>query len=155
MSCATATAAGVFRLDPGAREPVAVISHMVRPNGLAFNPEQSILYVADSGGSHSADGCPHHIRRFAVQADAALVDCGVFAEIAPGLPDGMAIDELGNVWTSAGDGVHCIDPAGVLLGRILLPETVSNLCFGGAHRDRLFITATRSLYTVQVAVRGA
>ena len=144
----------LFRLDPGEREPIAVASHMVRPNGLAFDLREAVLYVADSGGSHTADGSPHHIRRFAVQPDRSLVDLGVFAEVAPGFPDGMAVDELGNVWTSAGDGVHCFDPSGTLLGRVLVPETVSNLCFGGARGDRLFITATRSLYALPLAIRG-
>ena len=145
----------VFRLAVGSVEPVAVASRMVRPNGLAFSPDESLLYVADSGGSHTASGAPHHIRRFALGPVGGLADAGVLAEVAPGLPDGLAVDEHGHVWSSAGDGVHCFEPDGTLLGRIRLPQTVSNLCFGGPVRNRLFITATHSLYALYVAVRGA
>ena len=145
----------VFRLDPGTSEPVAVVFDMDRPNGLAFSPDESLLYVADSGGSHNPDGNPHHIRRFTVQDDRSLSSAGVLTEVSPGMPDGMKIDEHGHVWTSAGDGVHCYAPDGNLLGRIRLPQTVSNLCFGGVEGNRLFITATQCLYALDVATRGA
>ncbi|MEJ7687353.1 MAG: SMP-30/gluconolactonase/LRE family protein [Variovorax sp.] len=145
----------VFRLAPGASEPETVVSDMVKPNGLAFSPDESLLYVADSGGSHAADRKPHHIRRFEVHIDGTLSDAGVLAEVAPGLPDGIAVDEHGHVWTSAGDGVHCLDADGNLLGRIRLPQPVSNLCFGGPARNRLFITATSALYAIYVGVRSA
>jgi gluconolactonase len=78
-----------------------------------------------------------------------------FVEIQQGVPDGMRVDEHGNIWTSALDGVHCYSPDGELLGKILLPEVVANLTFGGLHRNRLFITANASLYSLYVAVRGA
>ena len=79
----------------------------------------------------------------------------VFHVIAPGCADGMRVDAAGNLWSSAGDGVHCLAPDGRRLGRILVPETVSNICFGGRHGHRLFITATTSLYAVSLAIRGA
>lgn len=145
----------VFRLRPGDAEPEAVASQLVKPNGLAFSPDESLLYVADSGGSHSVDGRPKSIHRFEVRVDGSLEDAGVLAEVDPGLPDGMAVDEFGNVWTSAGDGVHCLLPDGTLLGRLLLPGPVSNLCFGGPKHNRLFITATDALYAIYVGVRGA
>ena len=78
----------------------------------------------------------------------------VFAEIDPGVSDGFRIDEDGNIWTSAGDGVHCYSPAGELLGKILIPETVSNVTFGGPKKNRLFITATTSLYALYLNRRG-
>lgn len=143
----------VFRLSPDGQLQ-AMISDMVKPNGLAFSPDERVLYVADSGGSHQADG-PHHIRRFTLSADGNLAAAGVLAEVCPGMPDGIKVDELGNIWSSAADGVHCYAASGELLGKILLPETVSNLCFGGERRNRLFITATRSVYAVYVSVRGA
>ena len=79
----------------------------------------------------------------------------VFAEMSPGIPDGLRVDLHGNIWTSAGDGVHCYAPDGVRLGKIMVPELVSNLTFGGPKRNRLFITATTSLYAVYVTATGA
>ena len=79
----------------------------------------------------------------------------MFAVCEPGLFDGFRFDEAGRLWTSAGDGVHCFDPDGTLLGKVHVPETVANVCFGGRHRTRLFITATTSLYAVYLQLRGA
>jgi len=84
-----------------------------------------------------------------------LAQSRVFAVIEPGVPDGMRVDVQGNVWTSAGDGVQCFAADGTLLGKIRLPEKVANLTFGGPRRNRLFITANTSLYSVYVAVAGA
>jgi gluconolactonase len=127
---------------------------MVKPNGLAFSPDESILYVADSGLSHDPDG-PHHIRAYEVAADGKSVsNSHVLTKVEPGLPDGFRIDVEGNIWTSARDGVHCYAPDGKLLGKIRIPETVSNLTFGGHRRNRLFITATKSLYAVFVGTTG-
>lgn len=142
----------VFRLAPdGALD--AVITDMVKPNGLAFSPDERWLYVADSGGSH-LEGGPHHIRRFEVTGGGVHA-AGVLAEVTPGLPDGLRVDEQGNVWSSAADGVQCFAADGTMLGKLLLPEVVSNLTFGGPHRNRLFITATTSLYAIYVAAAGA
>lgn len=125
-----------------------------KPNGIAFSPDESVLYISDTGISHTVGG-PHHIRAFDVHDGKQLVNGRVFAEIAPAVPDGFRTDVDGNVWTSAGDGVHCYDPQGVLLGKILVPEQVANLTFGGAKDNRLFITAKTSLYAIYVAQRGA
>jgi gluconolactonase len=143
----------VYRIDPRSGDVQRVVSDMVKPNGLAFSPDGRWLYVADSGGSHIHGG-PHHIRRFAVSERGRLEDAGVFAEVQPGLPDGIKIDVEGRVWSSAADGVHCYDTGGHLLGKILVPEVVANLCFGGPQRTRLFVTATRSLYSIELAVAG-
>lgn len=144
----------VYRVSPenGAVTPVA--DDFAKPNGLAFSPDETRLYVADSGSSH-IEGGPHHIRVFDVDANGTLRNGRIFVDVAPGVPDGMRVDEHGNVWTSAEDGIHCYAPDGTLLGKILVPETVANLVFGGPNRNRLFIAASTSLYSLYVGVRGA
>lgn len=144
----------VFRADPALGTLDVVADDFVKPNGLAFSPDESLLYVADSGVSHDPDG-PHHIRAFRVGKSGKLSGGRVFAEVSPGLPDGFRVDTDGNVWTSAGDGVHCYAPDGALLGKIHIPETTANVTFGGPRRNRLFITATTSLYSVFVGATGA
>lgn len=144
----------VFRLDPRSGELGIATDEMVKPNGLAFSPDEKILYVADSGASHGTD-LPHHILAFEVDDSGRLRNRRVLAVIEPGIPDGIRVDVDGNVWTSAADGVHCIAPDGALIGKIRVPETVANLTFGGPKRNRLFITATRSLYSVFVGISGA
>jgi len=143
----------VFRLGAGEREPRAVVTSMTKPNGLAFSPDGRTLYVSESGGSHVPD-TPPEIRRFSVRG-AELEPDGVLGTLDCGLPDGLAIDEEGNLWSSAGDGVHCFAPDGTLLGKLVLGGVTSNLCFGGAKHDRLFITTARRLLCLAVAVRGA
>lgn len=143
----------VYRLDPAGGGLMVVVNDMQKPNGLAFSPDETLLYVAESGASHDPS-CPTHIRVYPVE-NSGLGSGRVFADISPGLPDGFRVDIYGNVWTSAGDGVHCFDPAGNLLGKIRIPEVVANLTFGGPRRNRLFITATTSLYSVYVATSGA
>jgi gluconolactonase len=143
----------VYRVDPGDGAIEVVADDFVKPNGLAFSPDERVLYIADSGATHDPGG-PHHIRAFDVVDGRRLSNSRVFAVISPGFPDGMRIDVNGNVWTSAGDGVQCYAPDRALLGKIRLPEAVSNLCFGGPKRNRLFITATTSLYAVYVGTNG-
>ncbi len=126
-----------------------------RPNGLAFAPGGRRLYVADTGGTHTKDG-PRHIRVFDVSDDGRLSGGEVFAVCTSGFFDGFRFDFQGRLWASATDGVHCFDPDdGTLLGKILVPERVSNVCFGGPKGNRLFITATTSLYGVYLATNGA
>jgi gluconolactonase len=139
----------VFRIDArtGVGEPV--ISGMDRPNGLCFAPDESRLYVVDIG----------QIRVFDMDGTRP-VNGRLFVDMTPGESDGIRTDLDGNVWAAAGDGgpgfdgVHCYSPEGVLLGRILLPETCANLCFGGRKKNRLFMTASRSLYSVYVEAQG-
>lgn len=147
-------ACNVYRVAPETGVVQCVADDFSKPNGLAFSPDESRLYVADSGASHAEDG-PHHIRVFDVDAHGRLRNGRMFADISPGVPDGMRVDEHGNVWTSAGDGIHCYAPDGTRLGKILIPETVANLVFGGPMRNRLFIAATTSVYSLYVGVRGA
>jgi len=143
----------VYRVDPSGQIAV-VADDFVKPNGLAFSPDERQLYIADSGFSHDPDG-PHHIRRFDVGTDGTLTDTGVFVEVSPGVPDGFRFDCDGNLWSSAQDGVHCYAPDGTLLGKIKLPQMAANLCFGGPKRNRLFITSTHALYSVFVGTNGA
>ncbi len=143
----------VYRVDPATGNIAVVADDFVKPNGLAFSPDESILYIADSGFSHDPDG-PHHIRAFDVGEDGNLSNSRVFAEVAPGVPDGFRVDIEGNVWTSCQDGVICFAPDGTALGKIRIPTMVANLTFGGPRRNRLFITATKSLYAVYVATTG-
>jgi len=139
----------VFRLDDGAAEPVAVADHLPRPNGLCFSPDEAVLYVANS------DVDVHDIRRFEVRPDNTL-DCGaVFAVIDTGVPDGMRVDTDGRLYSTAGDGVHVFTPAGDLLGKIHTPETAANCAFGGPDRRTLFITASDSVWKVQLNTTGA
>ena len=142
----------VYRVDPSGGIQ-AMLTDFRSPNGLAFSPDERRLYVADTGLPHSDD--PRHIRVFDVADDGRLSGGDVFHVISPGAADGIRLDSEGNVWSSAGDGVHCIAPDGHLMGRILLPERASNLCFGGRARHRLFITATTSLYAIALNRSGA
>lgn len=145
----------VYRLDPRSGELTAVITDFVQPNGLAFSPDETKLFVADSAYSHD-EKAPRHIRVFDVFDDGKRVNGGkVFCTIDNGLPDGFRFDTSGNLWTSAGDGVHCFSPEGQLLGKIKTPQTVANVTFGGPRRNRLFIAATKSLYAVYLCVAGS
>jgi len=144
----------VYRLDPASGALEVVIDDMHRPNGLAFSPDESKLYVSDTMWAHDRDK-PRHIRVHDVVDGRRVHNPRVFVAMTVGVSDGFRLDTDGNVWTSAGDGVHCYDPAGALLGKIRLPEPVANLTFGGRRRNRLFIAATSSLYAVHVAQTGA
>ena len=144
----------VYRVCPKTGELSAQIRSMQMPNGLAFSPDGRTLYVADSSRSHDAAG-HHHVLAFAVVDGAAVDDGRVFAVIDEGVPDGLRVDEFGNLWISSARGVEVFADDGTPLGIVHVPETVSNLCFGGPKNNRLFITATTSLYALFTAVRGA
>lgn len=143
----------VYRIDPRSGNVTRVVDDLACPNGLAFSLDERTLYIADSCGSRYPSG-QRHIRKFAVTEDARLSGGEVFAECTSGVFDGFRLDYLGRIWTSALDGIHCYHPDGTLIGKILIPEEVSNLCFGGLKRNRLFITASRSLYTVLLPTSG-
>jgi gluconolactonase len=137
----------VYRYDRKSNEARAVIKDCDKPNGLAFSPDETKLYVADSGK-------PHHIRVFAVGKDHSVSDGKVFCVIDKGGPDGIRCDAQGHIWSSAGDGIHIFGPDGVLIGKLLVPETPANLCFGGADGKTLFITARKSLYAIPTLMSG-
>ena len=124
------------------------------PNGLCFSPDERRLYIVETGLQFDTDPL-QHVRVFDVAEDGSLSGGSVLFKIAPGNADGIRCDEHGNVWSSAGDGVHCIDPGGELVGKILVPATVANLTFGGRNNSRLFLCASQALYAIYVNVRGA
>ncbi|MBM3623499.1 MAG: SMP-30/gluconolactonase/LRE family protein [Alphaproteobacteria bacterium] len=144
----------VYRVDPANGKCVIVADDFVRPNGIAFSPDEKSLYIADTGASHAADG-PRHIRVFEVDEGGKLAKDRVFATCNAGFFDGFRLDTDGRIWASAADGVHCFQPDGTLIGKIKVPERVANLEFGGAKRNHLYITATTSLYALKVPVNGA
>ena len=142
----------VYRIDADGEVEIAADDY-VKPNGLAFSPDQSFLYVADTGASHDVNG-PAHIRRHRVSCDGRLSGGEIFAVCSAGLFDGFRIDRAGRIWTSAADGVHCLDTEGILIGKIKIPEFVANVCFGGERLNRLFICGTTSLYSTYLTVNG-
>ena len=130
-----------------------VADDYLKPNGLAFSPDEQFLYIADTGATHEKDG-PKHIRRHTVEPDGSLSGGEIFAECTSGLFDGFRVDRAGRIWSSAADGVHCLAPDGRLIGKIHIPELVANVCFGGPKLNRLFICGTTSLYSVFLNVNG-
>jgi gluconolactonase len=152
----------VYRVDPKSGDVKVVVDDFVEPNGIAFSPDEKKLYVIDTGFTDGPDN-PSHIRAFDVDVGAGKVSNGkVFAEMPkPSITDGMRCDTEGRVWCSVGwgdpneDGVHCYTADGDLLGKIHIPETVANLCFGGQQRNRLYICGSTSLYAVYTGVQGA
>jgi len=144
----------VFRIDPVSGEVTAVVSDFDKPNGLAFSSDESLLYVADSAIT-DGPGRNSHIRRFHVNADGTLSGGEVFVTTA-GVPDGMRVDKEGNIWASAGAKIDVYTPDAVLLGQITdFPAPVTNLTFGGPSRDRIYVTAGGSLFSVLVTAQGA
>ena len=144
----------VYRVDPDTHAISAVVTDMVCPNGLAFSPDESLLYVADTAKIFDENG-QRHIRVYEVtDADQNVKNGRHFFTIDPGFSDGFRLDSDGNIWSSAADGVHCINPNGKLLGKILVPELVSNLCFGGRAKHELYITATTSIYRITLNRAG-
>ncbi|MBI1418077.1 MAG: SMP-30/gluconolactonase/LRE family protein [Limimaricola sp.] len=141
----------VYRVDPATGEIAVMIDDMQCPNGLAFSPDEGLLYVADTGRMFSDD--PQHIRVYDMEGGRP-VRGRHFHTVSPGCADGFRLDSEGYLWTSAADGVHCIAPDGHLMGKIPVPELVSNICFGGRAKHELYITATSSLYRVTLNRSG-
>lgn len=143
----------LYRFDPGSGEINVAAGDFDGPNGLAFSPDERRLYVAETG-DQTSDSPKQYIRAFDVDAAGGLSGGDIFHKIEPGYADGLCVDEHGNLWSSAADGVHCIDPEGRLLGKVLVPHRVSNLTFGGACRNRLFIGGSHTLYAIFLNRRG-
>ncbi|MFD5794103.1 SMP-30/gluconolactonase/LRE family protein [Streptomyces diastatochromogenes] len=140
-------ACNVYRVDPGTGEVRLVADGFRGPNGLVFSPDERRLYVSDSRANH--------IRVFDVQDDGTLGGGEVFAECRIGNFDNIRFDDAGRLWAAAMDGgVHCYDPDGTLLGRLLVPDVVANIRFGGARRNRMFIAADTALYSLVMSVTG-
>jgi gluconolactonase len=144
----------VYRLDRATGELTIASRDLVHPNGLAFSPDELTMYVSDTSIARPG-GSNHHILAFDVVNGRRLSSPRVFLVMEPGVSDGMRVDVEGNVWTSAGDGIHVLDATGVELGRIILPQEASNCQFGGPDGRRLFITATSTLWSIPVGIRGA
>lgn len=138
----------VYRIDPDGGVHL-VADDFSRPNGLAFSLDEQRLYIADTRQE------PSHIRVFDVTDTGGLKGGEIFAECDFGRFDGMRLDSAGRVWAAAWDGLHCFDPDGTLIGKLLLPEPAANLTFGGAKRNHLFIAAGTSIYTLRVTFNGA
>jgi len=144
----------VFRFDPASGRLDAMTGAVEEPNGLAFSPDESLLYVSDtSAAMRSAGDGRHHLMVFDVHGD-ALANPRVFAEVNPGLPDGFRLDAQGWLYTSSLDSVQVYHPDGSLLGKIHVPEKVGNLSFGGAQRNQLYIAASTSLYRITLRTEG-
>ena len=149
----------VYRLDPQTMQAQVVADDFSRPNGLCFSPDESLLYIVDTGLSDGPDH-PSNIRVFDVEGE-GLTNGRVFVDMRPGGSDGIRADRNGNIWAGAGwggegfDGVHCFDPDGTLIGKIHLPAPCANLCFGGAKKNRLFMTVSQSLFSLYVDTNGA
>lgn len=144
----------VYHIDGQSGALTVVAGDFVKPNGLAFSPDESILYIADTGASHDPENGPRHIRACVVDG-ATLGGSTVFATCTSGLFDGFRLDAEGRIWTSAADGVHIYHPDGTLIGKVAIPEIVANVCWGGPKLNRLFICGTTSLYAVMTHTNGA
>ncbi|TKC88034.1 SMP-30/gluconolactonase/LRE family protein [Trinickia terrae] len=146
----------VFRYDPRTRELSIATDFVEEPNGLAFSPDESVLYVSDTSAALRTDGSGnHHIVAFDVLDGERLANPRIFAVVEPGLADGFRIDRQGWVFTSSADSVQVYHPDGTRLARIAVPEKVANLTFGGDEGDELYICASSSLYRIRVNTRGA
>jgi gluconolactonase len=130
-----------------------------KPNGLAFSPDQKTLYISDTGASHKP-GHPRQIHAFDVTDINTLAGHRVFCDLGAAIPDGFRVDIDGNIWSSAGwagaaqDGVQVFAPDGDKIGAIHTPEGISNLCFGGEKRNRLFMTGSQSIYSLYTEAQG-
>jgi gluconolactonase len=140
----------VYRVDTTTGAIAVMVDDMNCPNGLAFSPDESVLYVADTGRMFSTD--VQEIRAYDVGD--RLTGSRFFHKVDAGCADGIRVDTDGNVWSSAADGVHCIAPDGHLMGKVRVPEVVSNICFGGRAKHELYITATTSIYRITLNRSG-
>jgi gluconolactonase len=156
----------VYRIDPSGKVE-KMTDEIFKPNGLCFSPDYKKVYVADTGSSHYPDA-PKNIKVWDIDGakakngrEYASMKMTLNGKAVAGLADGIRCDKDGNIWASAGwvgdgyDGVQIFSPEGKRIGQIVLPEVCSNVCFGGPRRNRLFMTASRSLYSVYVEAQGA
>jgi gluconolactonase len=144
----------VFRIDPDTLELSVVSEDFDKPNGITFSPDESVLYVGDTGRTHG-EFRAHNLMAFDV-VGATLENPRVFAEVDPGVPDGFRADIDGNIWVASGDGVQVFNPNGDLLGKIHTPEVAANLSFGGmSDNQTLFIGATSSIWSIELNIAGA
>jgi len=148
----------VYRHDPATGQTTVVADRFDKPNGIAFSPDERVLYITDSGanqesGSYYVDR-PHHVTAFDVVAGRRLTCERLFAVTSPGFPDGLKVDTSGRVYASSFSGVQVFDRSGELLGEICLPGAV-NFCFGGAERNLLLITTDSAVWAAELSAKGA
>jgi len=147
----------VYRYDPSSKRLTVVASDFDKPNGLAFSPDETVLYVGDSGANHEPGSFdprrPHHIRAFDVVVNRLFND-RLFAVTTPGFPDGLKVDAAGRVYASAFSGVQVFDRSGEQIDEIELRGAV-NFAFGGRDRDHLFITTDTAVWAVRLDAKGA
>jgi gluconolactonase len=143
----------VYRFDPASGDLTIVAADHEKPNGLAFSPDEKILYVADSAASHDPFA-NHHLRAYDVIDGSRLANSRIFATINPGLPDGFRVDTNGYLYISSRDSIQVYSPAGELLGKIMVPEPIANCTFGGPGKNRLFIAASTSIYAIDLNTTG-
>jgi gluconolactonase len=147
----------VYRHDPATGETAVVADGFNKPNGLAFSPDESVLYITDTGANQAPDtyfaGLPHHVMAFDVHDGRHLRNERLFAVVAPGVPDGIKLDVDGRVYTSSANGVQVFTAEGDLIGEIAAPG-VANFTFGGPDNDVLFILADTCIWQARLAVAG-
>jgi gluconolactonase len=146
----------VFCFNPLTGKLSAATAWVQEPNGLAFSPDETLLYVSDTSAALAPEGTGHHhIAVFDVEAGNLLANPRIFAVVSPGLPDGFRVDSQGWLYTSSLDSVQVYHPDGTLLGKIHVPEKVGNVCFGGEAGNQLFIAASTSLYRITLNTQGS
>jgi len=147
----------VYRYDPADDSVTVVVDTFKKPNGLCFSPDESILYVNDSGAIEGPNAyhvdLPHHIRAFDVADDSHLVNERLFAVVTPVIPDGLKVDNEGRVYSSSGTGVQVFDTTGRILGEILAGG-VANFCFGGIGNNMLFMMCDTAINIATLAAKG-
>lgn len=150
----------VYRLDPKTNALEAVITDLKMPNGIAFSPDEKILYVIDSAAIQAPrtyyEKYPHAIYAFDVaEGGKTVTNKRLFTVVSPGFPDGMRLDESGNLYVGALDGIQIFNPQGVLIGKILMPKETANLTFGGKDNNILFICSSDSIWAIKLNTKGA
>jgi len=143
----------VYRVNSQSGAISVAVDDFIRPNGIAFSPDEKRLYIVDSAGGRTR-GEPKHIRVFDVGENGKLTGGKEFADCTAGRFDGMRFDTEGRLWAATDDGVHCLASDGTLIGKVKIPEICSNVVFGGPKRNTLYVTATNSLYAVMLHVNG-
>ncbi len=144
----------VFRFDPATGEISAVVTDMARPNGLAFSPNESLLYVSDTSAYENPE-LYHNIRAYDIVEGRLAVNGRTFAVVDPGQPDGLCVDGCGNIFSSSKDSVQVFMPEGIYLGKIKTPDVCANLTFGGPKNNCLFIATGGAIYAIDLKTRGA
>lgn len=149
----------VYRYDPTSQQLTVVAPDLVMPNGIAFGPGEKTLYIIDSGAIQGPRTyfpyLPHRIYVYDVAADGkTITNKRLFADVAPGFPDGMRLDEKGNVYVGTLEGIHVLNPKGQLIGKFLMAKQTANLSFGGVDNNILFIGSSDSLWAVKLNTKG-